>query len=55
VAETSYADTTAENGTKYYYRVTSVNPSGAESDASSEVEKTPFSSPPDRPNPTDRP
>lgn len=49
VAETSYADGTAENGTKYYYRVTSVNPSGAESDASSEVEKTPFSDPPDRP------
>jgi fibronectin type 3 domain-containing protein len=49
VAEASYADTTAENGTKYYYRVTSVNPSGAESDASSEVEKTPFSDPPDRP------
>ncbi len=55
VAETSYADTTAENGTKYYYRVTSVNPSGAESDASSEVEKTPFSDPPNRPNSTDRP
>ena len=49
VAETSYADTTAENGTKYYYRVTSVNPNGAESDASSEVEKTPFSDPPARP------
>ncbi len=49
VAETSYADTAAENGTKYYYRVTSVNSSGAESDASSEVEKTPFSDPPDRP------
>ncbi len=49
VAETSYADSTAKNGTKYYYRVTSVNSSGAESDASSEVEKTPFSDPPDRP------
>jgi fibronectin type 3 domain-containing protein len=49
VAETSYSDSTAENGTKYYYRVTSVNPNGAESDASSEVEKTPFSDPPDRP------
>ncbi|MCS3953320.1 fibronectin type III domain-containing protein [Salinibacter ruber] len=55
VAETSYADTAAENGTKYYYRVTSVNPNGTESSASGEVEKTPFSSPPDRPNPTDRP
>jgi fibronectin type 3 domain-containing protein len=49
VAEASYADTTAQNGTKYYYRVTSVNPNGVESDASSEVEKTPFSDPPDRP------
>jgi fibronectin type 3 domain-containing protein len=49
VTEASFADTTAQNGTKYYYRVTSVNPSGAESDASSEVEKTPFSDPPDRP------
>jgi fibronectin type 3 domain-containing protein len=49
VGETSYADTTARNGTKYYYRVTSVNPSGAESSASGEVEKTPFSDPPDRP------
>ncbi|MCS3695339.1 fibronectin type III domain-containing protein [Salinibacter ruber] len=49
VAETSYADGTAENGTKYYYRVTSVNTSGAESSASSEVEKTPFSEPPGQP------
>ncbi len=49
VAETSYADTTAQNGTKYYYRVTSVNPNGVESGPSSEVEKTPFSDPPDRP------
>jgi fibronectin type 3 domain-containing protein len=47
--ENGYSDTTAENGTKYYYRVTSVNPSGAESDASREVEKTPFSDPPARP------
>jgi fibronectin type 3 domain-containing protein len=49
IAETSFADSTAENGTKYYYRVTSVNPSGTESSASGEVEKTPFSDPPDRP------
>ncbi|MCS4116055.1 fibronectin type 3 domain-containing protein [Salinibacter ruber] len=49
VAETSYADTAAENGTKYYYRVTSVNPNGTESSASSEVEKTPFSEPPGQP------
>jgi fibronectin type 3 domain-containing protein len=49
VTEASFADTTAENGTKYYYRVTSVNPNGAESASSGEVEKTPFSDPPDRP------
>lgn len=49
VTETSYTDTTAENGTKYYYRTTSVNPSGAESSSSKEVGKTPFSDPPDRP------
>ncbi len=55
VVEASYTDTTAQNGTTYYYRVTSVNPNGAESDASSEVEKTPFSDPPDRPSSTDRP
>jgi fibronectin type 3 domain-containing protein len=53
VAETSYADTAAENGTKYYYRVTSVNPNGTESSASGEVEKTPFSEPPGQPNSTD--
>ena len=53
VSETSYADGTAQNGTKYYYRVTSVNPSGAESSASSEIEKTPFSEPPGQPNSTD--
>jgi fibronectin type 3 domain-containing protein len=55
VAETSYADTDAKNGTTYYYRVTSVNSSGAESDASSEVEKTPFSDPPDRPSSINQP
>jgi hypothetical protein len=49
IAETSFADSTAENGTKYYYRVTSVNPNGEESGASNEIEKTPFSDPPDRP------
>ena len=49
IAETSFADTTVQNGTKYYYRVTSVNPNGAESASSGEVEKTPFSDPPDRP------
>ncbi|WP_240333612.1 fibronectin type III domain-containing protein [Salinibacter ruber] len=49
VAETSYVDTAAKNGTKYYYRVTSVSPSDTESSASGEVEKTPFSEPPGQP------
>ena len=39
------ADETAENGTKYYYRVTTVNPEDEESAASNEVERTPFSDP----------
>lgn len=49
VEGTSYTDETARNGTKYYYRVTSVNPEDEESTASGEVGKTPFSDPPDRP------
>jgi len=49
VGETSFTDDTAENGTTYYYVVTSVNPNDEESPASGEVEKTPFSDPPDRP------
>lgn len=49
VSGTAYTDTTAENGTKYYYRVTSLNAADAESSASNEVGKTPFSDPPDRP------
>lgn len=49
VSSASYTDESAENGTTYYYRVTSVNPEDAESSASNEVEKTPFDDPPDRP------
>lgn len=49
VGETSFTDDTAENGTTYYYVVTSINPNDEESPASGEVEKTPFSDPPDRP------
>jgi len=45
VSQAAYTDTTAENGTKYYYRVTSVNPEDEESTASNEVERTPFSDP----------
>jgi len=49
IGETSYTDESAENGTTYYYVVTSANPNGEESGPSNEVEKTPFSNPPDRP------
>jgi len=48
VGQTTYTDETAENGTRYYYRVTAVG-EGGESDASSEVSARPFSTPPDRP------
>jgi fibronectin type 3 domain-containing protein len=49
VSEMTYPDSDVTNGTKYYYRVTAVNPEGEESDGSGEIAKTPFSSPPDRP------
>ena len=52
VSSAGYTDETAENGTKYFYVVTAMvseNGESAESDPSNEVEKTPFSDPPDRP------
>jgi len=52
IGSADYVDDTAENGTKYYYVVTAVateSGESAESDPSNEVEKTPFSDPPDRP------
>jgi fibronectin type 3 domain-containing protein len=52
VSSAGYTDETAENGQTYYYVVTAVAEEGgetAESDPSSEVEKTPFSDLPDRP------
>ena len=49
LSETSYTDEGAENGTTYYYVVTAVDTADNESDPSSEVERTPFDSPPDRP------
>jgi fibronectin type 3 domain-containing protein len=48
VGQTAYTDETAENGTRYYYRVTAVG-DGGESGPSSEVSARPFSTPPDRP------
>jgi hypothetical protein len=52
IGSAEYVDETAENGTKYFYVVTAVaeeDGETAESDPSGEVEKTPFSDPPDRP------
>ena len=49
LSETGYTDESAENGTTYYYVVTAVDTADNESDPSSEVEKTPFDDPPDRP------
>ena len=49
LSEAGYTDESAENGTTYYYVVTAVDTADNESDPSSEVEKTPFDDPPDRP------
>lgn len=48
VSSSSYTDASVTNGTTYYYRITAVR-SGEESDASSEIAKTPVSEPPSRP------
>lgn len=49
ISDVSYVDDAAENGTKYYYRVTAVDEDDNESDPSSEATATPFSNPPERP------
>lgn len=49
ITDTTYTDTTVDNGTTYYYRVTSEDSLETESQLSLEVEVTPFPSPPDRP------
>jgi hypothetical protein len=49
LSSAEYVDDTAENGATYYYVVTAVDEADNESDSSGEVEKTPFSKPPDRP------
>lgn len=45
----SFTDESVQNGTTYYYRVTSVDNEGNESTPSIEVESTPFATPPSRP------
>jgi len=49
VSGSSYVDQDVENGTAYFYRITAVDESENESDASGEAEVTPFPYPPDRP------
>lgn len=52
VGSSDYMDDTAQNGTTYYYVVSAVaseEDQSAESSPSNEVEKAPFSDPPDRP------
>lgn len=49
VSSTDYTDSSAENGTTYYYRVTAVAGGDRESNASGEVEVRPFAAPPNRP------
>lgn len=48
VGQTTFADTTAENGTRYDYHVTAVG-EGGESEPSTSVSARPFSTPPNRP------
>lgn len=49
LSDPSYTDDAADNGQTYYYVVTAVDTDSNESDPSNEVEKTPFSDPPNRP------
>ena len=49
VSEAEYTDDSAQNGTTYHYVVTAVDEAGNESAPSTEVEKTPFDAPPERP------
>lgn len=44
-----FTDTGLENGTTYYYRITAVDEGDKESAVSTQLEITPFSDPPDRP------
>ena len=46
LTESTFTDSSVENGTQYYYRVTAVG-EGGESDPSSEVTVRPFPTPPE--------
>ena len=48
IRDTSFTDTSVENGSTYHYRVTGVNETG-EGEPSEEVISTPFAKPPGRP------
>ena len=49
LGEPNYSDDGVENGTTYYYLVTSVSSGGEESSPSNQVQSTPFPEPPGRP------
>jgi fibronectin type 3 domain-containing protein len=49
ITATSFTDTGATNGTKYYYEITAVSPGGVESAQSSEVSATPAAGAPSAP------
>jgi len=49
ITKPDFTDTGLENGTTYYYRITAVDEGDNESAVSTQIEITPFSDPPDRP------
>lgn len=49
LSDTNYTDTGLQNGSTYYYRLTSVDQDTNESTPSFGIAATPFSNPPDRP------
>ena len=50
VPNSNFASTGLENGTTYYFRITAVDEGENESAVSTQIELTPFSDPPDRPD-----
>jgi len=49
VGQTEFTDSSVDNGTTFHYRVTAVDESENEGNASGEVRATPFPTPPSRP------